>query len=94
MITQPTSIGFQDRPQLFEQNTSPVKDLPGTLTPVTGGFVIVLPNSNVFSLQPDGSYGERPPGTAGSYEVCQQDPAINILRFNPSGIPYAIAYHG
>lgn len=84
-------IAYQDRPVFFSNVASPLW-LPGSLDAVDGGHVVTLPTGRVLSVQPDGSFQDRDPGTAGAYEVCQIDPAINVLRFNPAGVPYAVVY--
>lgn len=46
-----------------------------------GRFTLILTDERVYSCQPDGSAGDRDPGTAGGYEQC----AIsgNIATFKP-----------
>lgn len=84
-------ILYADHP-LFLGDTTPKN--PGTLTSVTGGYIVVLPTGESLSVQPDGTFQTRPAGTSGSYEVCQPDSALNVLRFSPQGIAYPIPYRG
>jgi hypothetical protein len=48
--------------------------LEGTMDVVDddGRVVVTLPSGEVLSIQPDGSYGTRPAGTTGPYEVARQ----------------------
>lgn len=73
-------------------SSAAVHFLPGTLVDVPGGKVIERPDGSVVSVQPTGAVDSRPHGTAGLWETCQVDPAINVLRFTGTGIPYAVVY--
>ena len=62
------------------------------IKPIAGSKAVtwILPNDNVYSCQPDGSYGERPPGTEGAYE--RNRTAGNMGTFKPADKYYTKAY--
>lgn len=78
---------FSDRP-LFR---NPLGWKEGSILKVDGGVVVSLPDGAVLSVQPDGSYEERPAGTAGPYEVAQV--SGDKLVYNP-GAFYVVATVG
>lgn len=55
-----------------------------------GQFTVSLPNGDVLSCQPDGSFQTRPTGTAGVYELCTVNGGY--LTFNPDGNPRVFCY--
>lgn len=87
------SIAYQDRPAFLGDGSAPVW-LAGTLTPVAGGYTVVKPNAQVLSVQPNGAYQERPPGTAGPWETCQPATGINALLYTIESVTYAVIYRG
>lgn len=58
------------------------------IKPVVGTNLVtwILPNGRVYSCQPDGSYGERDPGTEGGYEKCRMQG--NVGTFKPDDGKY------
>lgn len=67
--------------------------LSGALNAQPNGlYTLVVDNSTgaVLSVQPDGSWQERPAGTAGPFELCALNG--NALVFNPNKQPFAYAY--
>jgi hypothetical protein len=56
-----------------------------------GKFTAVLPDDSVASIQPDGSFETRAPGTTGDYEQCLE--GGNLLFYEPiAGKRYSWAY--
>jgi hypothetical protein len=47
----------------------------------TGLFTLILPDNRVYSMQPDGTDGDRDPGTEGGYEKCRV--SGNLATFKP-----------
>lgn len=84
------NIQYQNKPVFLDG----LSWLPGTLVPVSNGFVIQKPDGHVVSVQPNGNYEDRPAGTQGNYETCTLDPDLNVLHFKPAGVPFAVAYKG
>ncbi len=68
--------------------------LPGTLTPVANGYVVVLPSGEVLSVQPNGTLETRPPGTTGEYEVCQVSSSTSMLIYGPQGVHFNLPFRG
>jgi hypothetical protein len=78
-LMDPTTAGIIRLKQL--------KPLDGT----PGKFTAVLPDDRVASIQPDGSFETRDPGTAGEYEQCYAD--NGLLFYEPKAEKrYAWAY--
>lgn len=65
---------------------SPDPNLPPPTRPAVAGDVV--------TMWPNGTIGARPPGTNGVYERCTLDAKLNVLRFKPESIGYAIAIKG
>ena len=55
-----------------------------------GVSVLILPNDEVYSMQPDGTDGVRPPGADGSYERCRV--SGNLATFQPDTEYYTRAF--
>jgi hypothetical protein len=74
--------------------TDPLKEVIAVkaIKPIPGSSAVtwILPNDNVYSCQPDGSYGERPPGTDGAYERNRTEG--NIGTFKPADKYISKAY--
>ena len=70
------------------------KWIAGILDKVGSSYVVSNVDGTVLSIQPDGSQQSRPKGTAGPYEVCTPSTTINVLTYNPAGIPFQLAYKG
>lgn len=71
---------------------NPTGFLEGTKNKVDGGVTVVKSNGRVLSVQPNGNYEERDPGTAGEYEVAQE--AGSDLIYRPGGQVFVIATRG
>lgn len=83
-------IKYQDH-ALFLSDAS-LHWLDGELVDVGGAFVVQKPDGRILSVEPPGNFSDRDPGTKGEWERCQRDPTINVLRFAPGGIAYAVVY--
>lgn len=66
--------------------------LEGTVAPSAriGYVVVTLASGRVFSMDPDGFYSDRDPGTDGPWE--QAKVTGNVLAFNPDNNPYAVVF--
>lgn len=65
--------------------------LAATLLQISDGvFVVSLPDGEVLSCQPDGSFQTRPKGTADAYEKCTVNGSY--VTYNPDGVPFTFAY--
>ena len=62
----------------------------GTIVPQAAGVVLINPDGEVASLQPDGRLEWRAPGTVGAYELATRDGA-NLLRYDGTGSVYYVA---
>ncbi len=82
-------LQYADVPALLG---APTDFLPGETVPLSSGKVgIQIPNGLYLSVQPDGSYQERP-AVGGSYERFTFDATINVLIVQPRTAIYKIAY--
>lgn len=68
---------------------NPTGWLPGSLNP---DGTVSLPSGEVLSVQPDGSYQARPPGTAGPWETAQR--AGDKLVYTSGGGIFVLAMVG
>ncbi len=60
-----------------------------------GKQLLVLANGNVLSLQEDGTFAERPPGTDGAFEQCNVASQIATYLYIWNGIlrgPVSVAF--
>lgn len=83
-------IQYQNAPVLLNPSTW----IAGSLDAVDGGTVITNADGTVASMQPDGTFQSRPPGTHGAYELCTLDSTNNVVRYNPAGISFPVAVRG
>jgi hypothetical protein len=81
-----SSIIYASTP-LFQLHSA--RWLRGTLNDVPNGVTVTRdPEGDVLSVQPDGRYDGRPPGTAGAYEVAQL--VHDKLVFQSNGTLYVV----
>lgn len=81
-----TSFTEGDLLMVFSKFTDPAAKglIPvKAVKPVAGTslFTLILPDNRVYSMQPDGSDGDRDPGADGGYERCRV--AGNVATFKP-----------
>ncbi len=88
------AFSFTNRPLFL----NPLGWIDGTVQTVPNGVVVNVADqavpgwdAGVLSVQPDGRYETRPSGTAGAYEVAQQEPGKLVYR---PGQTYVIATVG
>jgi hypothetical protein len=92
----PPSISFTEGDlMLLSQFTDPLKGLLAvkTVKPLAGHagiFTLVLPDDRVYSMQSDGTDGDRDPGTDGPWERCRV--SGNVATFLSAGTYYTRAF--
>ena len=87
----PNPIGLGPDPTSLNQNLW----IPGWLGGDTGyqvAYSTQQQNGLVLSVQSDGTYQTRPPGSDGQYEQCLPHDSFPTLIYNPAGVPYQILY--
>lgn len=83
-----TDIAYQNK-HMF---ATPTGWLRGKLIPSgrDGYQRLQLPSGEIFSMQPGGTYGSRPPGTDGPWE--QLKVTASVMAFTPNDEAYGIVF--